>query len=195
MGNQLTPEEMELLLKDMAEICLRPPEVYAGGHGPEEAGEPPPMSESGLEWPGRGGDPGALVRLCSRLDRSRLVLLGVVLCVALAPLAGICLLAALAGPAVVVVTMAASAALGGVILLTQRRGVFGRLGQFVEGLVLGRDVPRIAIDRGLVLLGGMLLLLPDPVTDGLGLALLTPPLRTLLGARIRRRLLEAQFRA
>jgi UPF0716 family protein affecting phage T7 exclusion len=195
MGNQLTPEEMELLLKDMAEICLRPPEEYAGGHGPEGAGGQPPMSESGLEWPGRRLDPGALVRLFSRLDRSRFMLLGLLLCVALAPLAGFCLLVALAGPAFMVVTMAASAALGGMILLTQCRGAFGRLGQFVEGLVLGRDVPRIAIDRGLVLLGGMLLLLPDPVTDGLGLALLASPLRTLLGARIRRRLLEVQFRA
>ncbi len=194
MSNQLTPEEMELLLKDMAEICLRPPEGYPGGHGPEESGGLSPMSESGLEWPGTGLGPGALVRLFNRLDRSRLVFLGVVLCIALLPLTGICLLVALVGPVLAVGIMACGASLGGVILLTQRRGTFGRLGQFVEGLVLGRDVPRIAIDRGLVLLGGMLLLLPDPVSDVLGLALLVPSLRKMLGAKIRRRLLEIQFR-
>lgn len=76
------------------------------------------------------------------------------------------------------------AVLGSWLLRSQGRIVWRR---FRGALAAGRPPAREAVDGGLVMLGGSLLLAPGFITDAFGVLMLFPPTRALLRRAILRR--------
>ncbi len=190
MNTQLTPEEIDLLLKDMAEICLRPPEGYGEEYGDVGDDMLPQLSWGKDKKADFGTRFGVLTRLCRRFDNSRLACIGMLAAGVFTPLAGITMFVALAGPELALTTLGCSALLGLLILLTRRRGAYTRFGLLFEAFLLGNEVPLVSVEHGLAILAGLLLLLPDPVSDALGIALLFPSCRKRVARLLHARLLS-----
>ncbi|MFY9487591.1 MAG: FxsA family protein [Solirubrobacterales bacterium] len=82
------------------------------------------------------------------------------------------------GAALTVGLLVADSLLGAWLMRTQGRSVWR---QFSEALEAGRMPAREIVDGGLVIVGGVLLLTPGFLSDALGVAMLLPPTRKLLG--------------
>lgn len=161
METGLTQDEIHLLLKDMTDVCLRPPE--------EEAWRVAPAPE------GLGQERSSpLIRLCRGLDSMRPWSLLLVAAAAVAPLAAVTFMVAFIGPLASLVLLAVSAAVGALVILQQGRVAFRSLAQCLYGMQTGRSLSRDTVRRALRVLSGILLLLPDPLTSCAGLLLLLP---------------------
>lgn len=93
-------------------------------------------------------------------------------------------------PATIAILLADSL-LGAMLLRSQGRATWRR---FNESMGAGRVPHREALDGGLVIFGGALLLTPGFITDVLGLLLLIPPTRRL-GRRLLSRLIARRMLA
>lgn len=89
------------------------------------------------------------------------------------------LIGALPTVGIIVVTAVSGAALA-------RHQGFAALRQLQEAMAAGRKVGRALVEAALVLVAGIMLLTPGFVTDGIGLALLLPPVRAWVAARLAR---------
>lgn len=172
MHKGLTQDEIHLLLKDMAELCLRPPE-----------GEAAWLLETQVRAPGRE-QRNALLALCGRLDRLGPAVLALLGLVVLAPLVAVTMQVALLGPWLSLAGLGLSFALGAGVILKQGRRAFRSLAETLVGLQAGRSVPLNSVHRAVAVGGGLLLLLPDPLTSLIGGALLVPGLRRMLASRL-----------
>jgi UPF0716 protein FxsA len=75
---------------------------------------------------------------------------------------------------------------GGILIWLGASAILGILAIRTGGFALRRDRrPAGLLDRGLVLLAGLLLIFPGPLSDLLGLLFLVPPVRDRMAGRIR----------
>jgi len=174
MYTGLTQDEIHLLLKDMTEACLRPPEGEAWRVQPVGPREVPRERTNPLG------------RLCRALDAMRPWSLPLVAAVVLGPLVAVTLLVAFAGPAVSLAVLAASAIAGSWVILGQGNMAFRSLAECLSGLQTGRSVSRDTALRAVRVAAGLLLLMPDPLTALAGVALLLPPLQRAMAAWLQR---------
>jgi len=86
-----------------------------------------------------------------------------------------------------VILLIAGWPLGSWLLRSEGRAAWRRLG---DAVAAGRPPGREAVDGALALVGGLLLMVPGFITDGLGALLLLPPTRALT-----RRFIERNFRS
>lgn len=164
MDSSLTPEEIRLLLKDMTELCLRPPEGCDDWmFFSSVVGDPLPNEHRS-----------PLHALCQRLDAMRPFSTFMVGVLFLAPLAALCLQIYLFGPLVTLGCIGVFTAAGLVVILRQGRRSFSSLAASLSGLHMGRTVPLPTVERGLSVAVGLLLLLPDPLTSLLAVLFIMP---------------------
>lgn len=174
MYTGLTQDEMHMLLRDMTEICLRPPEAEAWRVQPVGPKDIPRERTSPLG------------RLCATLDAMRPWSLPLVAAVALVPLVAVSLMVALLGPAVSLIMLAGSAMLGGIVVMQQGQMAFRSLAECISGLQTGRSVSHETAQRAVRVAGGLLLVLPDPLTSCLGLVMLVSALQRRLAGWLQR---------
>jgi len=70
---------------------------------------------------------------------------------------------------------------GGLVIQAQGLAIAARFREMLSGLGSG---PNFDLAPSLVLLAGVLLILPGPMTDALGLILLVPPVRRWIASRV-----------
>lgn len=167
MDTGLSQDEIHWLLKDMAEVCLRPPK----GEAERMLSTPVSVQPLGRKFLS------PVMRLARVLDAVRPCAPLLLLAVALAPLVALTLCVALAGPVPTLLGMGVSALAGTTVLLRQGPRPFATLAACIDGLHMGRNVPLVAIRRGLTVFCGVLLLLPDPLTTLIGVMAMLPGLR------------------
>lgn len=114
------------------------------------------------------------------------------------------LIASAAGGLVVLLILVAGAALGAVVIKSAGRRAFKNLTETLQQMPGQPGAPATppaapaggkgSRGNGLLMLGGLLLLIPGPISDVAGLILLVPPVRTMI-SRYAERSLEARMRA
>lgn len=174
METGLTQEEIHLLLRDMTDFCLRPPEEETWRFNTSLSSEVPRERVTPLG------------RLCRWLDASRpwsMLLLVVAL---FAPLVALTLQVAFMGPLPSVALIGASSLAGAWVILRQGRGAFRSISESIVGLQVGRGLRLVTLERALRVLGGLLLLVPDPLTSCLAVVLLASDVRRTLARWLQR---------
>ncbi|MFI1934442.1 FxsA family membrane protein [Streptomyces sp. NPDC020330] len=114
------------------------------------------------------------------------------------------LVASAAGGLVVLLILVAGAALGAAVIKSAGRRAFKNLTETLQQMPGQPGAPTTppaapaggkgSRGNGLLMLGGLLLLIPGPISDAAGLLLLVPPVRTMI-SRYAERSLERRVRA